>query len=131
MMNETDCGPVIDDAYVETWSGFVYWCEGVLMLPVGLVGLIGNVLSVGVLSSAKLSHRVSFHYLLLCLSVCDIVFIVTSVPVHVFPTVDWELFNWIASTRLFGLLYVTFLYPFTTISYCAGVYLIMGITVER
>ncbi len=33
------------------FKGFVYWCEGVLMVPVGVVGLLGNVLAIIVLSS--------------------------------------------------------------------------------
>jgi len=46
-----ECGGQMSEHYWRVWSLFVYWCEGVLMVPIGAVGALGNVLSIIVLSS--------------------------------------------------------------------------------
>jgi hypothetical protein len=46
-----ECGGAMSDHYWHVWSLFVYWCEGVLMVPIGLVGILGNIFSMIVLSS--------------------------------------------------------------------------------
>ena len=45
------CGGEMTLAYENTWSGFKYWCEGVLTCVVGVIGFIGNILSIAVLST--------------------------------------------------------------------------------
>ena len=49
--NESDCGEPMDANYVSVWQDFVYWCEGVAMIPIGTVGLLGNVFAIIVLGS--------------------------------------------------------------------------------
>lgn len=39
-----------DPDFLQTWDTMLYWCEGLLMLPVGAIGFVGNVLAIIILS---------------------------------------------------------------------------------
>lgn len=45
----SNCGGQLTPEYEATWSGFTYWCEGVLTVGVGMIGMVGNILSIAVL----------------------------------------------------------------------------------
>ena len=132
MTTEMYCGPEIDTFFWTTMTNAIYWCEGVLMLPVGCIGFFGNILAIVVLWTGKRTRLASFHYIMLALAVVDLTFIVTTVPIHAVPALSLqEFFKPITHTRLFGFIYTKVFYPFSAVFYCIGVYLIMGITVER
>ena len=78
---EATCG-VLDDHYAATWSRTQYYCEGVLFAVFGVVGLVGNVVSILVLASSKKMRKHAFNQLLIALAVFDVVFILVSVPVY-------------------------------------------------
>ena len=46
-----ECGGDITAQYRHLWAQFNYWCEGILTLILGCVGLLGNMFSVAVLST--------------------------------------------------------------------------------
>ena len=48
------CGPIMDTGQMQqefaaSWMKCQYWCEGVLFSIVGAIGLLGNIISIGVL----------------------------------------------------------------------------------
>jgi len=45
-----DCGSMSEDQQ-RIWSNFEFWCEGILFGIVGGFGLVGNLLSIGILST--------------------------------------------------------------------------------
>ena len=45
------CGGGITREYHETFQQFNYWCEGILTAAVGVVGFVGNLFSILVLSN--------------------------------------------------------------------------------
>ena len=60
-----------------------WWCEGILFTGFGVVGLLANFFSIGILST-KSVRKHSFNQLLIALAACDILFIIVSVPVYSF-----------------------------------------------
>ena len=51
LLNSPLCGGDMTLEYEETWDQFNYWCEGVLTVGVGVVGFVGNVFSIMILST--------------------------------------------------------------------------------
>ena len=76
------CGQM-DDEYVRVWSQTQWWCEGTLFTGVGVAGFVANVLSVGILSTKEMRKH-TFNQLLIALCICDVMFILVSVPVYAF-----------------------------------------------
>lgn len=73
-----------------------------------------------------------FNLLLIFLSLFDLTFIVSSVPVHAIPAAKIDTISrFTKSSRMFGFLYEYFFYPFTTVSYTGSVYMTVAITIER
>ena len=54
--------------YYPLYESTKFWIEGVLLIIVGILGLLGNFLTLAVLSQSKKS---TFHQLLIALSFCD------------------------------------------------------------
>ena len=65
-----------------------------------------------------------FNNLLLVLACFDLAFILTALPVHTSPVFKLE--SW-----LYSILYPYLFYPFTSIFFTGGIYMIISITVER
>jgi len=59
-----------------------YWLEGVLMTVVGVPGILGNIISIIVLTSKDMKN--SFNLLLSCLAVIDILFNILAVSDYAF-----------------------------------------------
>lgn len=55
---------------------FDFWCSGILINLIGMVGILGNSLSLIILSRPQM--RSSINYLLIALARCDIILIITS-----------------------------------------------------
>eukprot|EP00094_Tigriopus_californicus_P008114 TCALIF_07810-PA protein Name:"Similar to FR FMRFamide receptor (Drosophila melanogaster)" AED:0.47 eAED:0.39 QI:0/0.5/0.4/0.8/1/1/5/0/292 len=118
------CGRM-DHHYIQVWSEMQWWCEGILFTAFGIVGLIANLFSIGILATQEMRKH-SFNQLLIALAVFDILFIIVSVPVYSFT-----LFELFVGNQVFSLLYVHFLYPMSPVALCASIYMTLAITVER
>lgn len=126
----SNCGGQLTPEYEATWSGFTYWCEGVLTVGVGMIGMVGNILSIAVLVTRDMRKH-SFNQLLVGLAIFDLTFIVCGVPVHAFPILNISKLTQLVQSWMYGVVYKYFLYPFTTISYTGSVYMTTAITIER
>ena len=60
-----------------------YWCEGVLFMTFGGIGLFGALATIAILSTKDLRTHL-FNQLLIALAILDILFIVCSVPTFSF-----------------------------------------------
>ena len=78
----TRCG-CMDAEYVEIWQTTQWLCEGTLFTAVGAAGLLFNLLSIGILATKEMRKH-TFNQLLIALCVCDVIFILVSVPVYAF-----------------------------------------------
>ena len=57
-----------------------FWCEGVFSIGIAVFGLIGNIISIWVLSAPEM--RNSFNRLLLALAVIDCLFIAPGILIY-------------------------------------------------
>jgi Serpentine type 7TM GPCR chemoreceptor Srw len=64
---------------------FEFWSNGILLNVVGVLGILGNVLSMIILSRPQM--RSSINYLLIGLARCDIVLIVMSILLFGIPAI--------------------------------------------
>ena len=62
--------------------------------------------------------------MLVALAVFDLMFLVSTVPIHTFAVFEY-------SNRIFAALYSRFLYPMSSISLSASIFMTVSITVER
>ena len=70
------CG-VLDEAYMNVWNQCQWWCEGIFFTGIGLVGLVANFASIGILATKDMRKH-SFNQLLIALAIFDILFITVS-----------------------------------------------------
>lgn len=108
---------------------FEFVAYGVLLNAVGVLGILGNVISMIILSRPQMKS--SINYLLIGLARCDTVLIVTSIllfglPV-VYPITD-HLFNYYY--KVYPLI-APVVYPVAMISQTVSVYLTLTVTLER
>jgi len=99
-----------------------WWCSGVLVSIVGLIGFVGNTLALIVLSRPSL--RDVFHQLLFALACFDILFIVCG-------GINWSFRAFRAESDIFTYLFPKFIYPFTHIAMTGTIFMTVAITVER
>ena len=76
-------------------------------------------------------RKYAFNYLLIGLSMFDLLFVLCAVPVHTIPSLNLAFLNRLTEYRLFGILYQYFFYPMTTVAYSGSVYTTVAITIER
>jgi hypothetical protein len=70
------CG-ILDEAYMNVWNQCQWWCEGIFFTGMGLVGLVANFASIGILGTKDMRKH-SFNQLLIALAIFDILFIMVS-----------------------------------------------------
>ena len=68
--------------------------------------------------------KYTFNRLLVALEVFDLMFLISTVPIHTFAVFEY-------SNRIFALLYSRFLYPLSSVSLSASIFMTVSITVER
>ena len=78
----------MDDSWPATITFLV---EGVMLLSVACIGLVGNILSFTVLSRQGLQKI--FHNLLLLLNIFDMVYLLTSVSLFALPSLSPSIFS--------------------------------------
>jgi len=113
-------GEKADDKLVET---FKFVCEGVLVAVIGLVGVIGNVLSLIVLSKPRL--RDAFHNLLFALACFDTIYIVFGGINYTMKAFEQ------ANTRFYTLTFPYLIYPFINIGISGTIFMTVAISIER
>jgi len=99
-----------------------FWCDGVLVVVVGLIGFVGNLLSLFVLSRPSL--RDVFHQLLFALACFDILYIVCG-------GINYTFRGFNANSDVYTILYPYFLHPFTHIAMAGTIFMTLAITIER
>jgi len=128
-----DCGvDMMSDSqeaedYMSTWGTCSFWMEGVLLTSIGIVGLIGNILSIIVLSKPDMYN--SFNNLLIALSTLDSIFIILAI-------IDYAIFRafrWSApiAQTLFQYTFPFVIYPLNNISFCASIFTTVAMAYER
>merc|ERR1719317_1920455 len=97
------------------------------MLSIGLFGLVGNILSIIILSSKEM--RSPFNRLLVALAVFDSVFISFMLLDYTFVRV----YKWpfALDSELYAYLFPKLLFPLNNVSLCCSIYLIVCIAFER
>lgn len=115
-----------DDEYNLLFEFITY---GVLLNVIGVFGILGNVISMIILSRPQMKS--SINYLLIGLARCDTVLIITSMLLFglpiVYPTTDW-LFSYYF--KVYPLI-APVVYPIAMISQTVSVYLTLTVTLER
>ncbi|EDV97661.1 FMRFamide receptor [Drosophila grimshawi] len=115
--------PLIDDNRIE------FWVCGVMLNIVGILGILGNVITMIILSRPQM--RSSINYLLTGLARCDTMLIISSMLLFGIPSI------YPYTGHLFG--YFNYVYPFISpaifpigmISQTASIYMTFTVTLER
>lgn len=141
-MNFTNTNFSLDDnetAYISTDNEnddkseilFEFITNGVLLNLVGILGIMGNIISMVILSRPQM--RSSINYLLTGLARSDTVLIITSILIFGLPA----LFKYTNSQLLFSYYYRVYpflapvVYPLAVIAQTVSVYLTLTVTLER
>lgn len=106
----------------EDVGDYQYWFDGVLVSVIAVVGFVGNLLAIIVLSRPKL--RDVFHQLLLALACFDILYIVCGSFNYTFRAFH-------ASSDVFTYLFPYLIYPMTHVSLAGTIFMTVAISIER
>ena len=101
---------------------FQFWGTGVTICCVGIVGLVGNILSL--ITIGTMTKRSLFNKLLITLSIFDSLFIITS---GLFNAQQSFNFN----NEVYNFLFPKFIYPLAGISMIGSIYTCLAIALER
>lgn len=106
-----------------------FWLSGVLLNVVGVVGILGNILSMVILSRPQM--RSSINYLLIGLARCDTVLIVTSILLFgfrsIYPYTGYMFaYNYYIYPQI-----APYVFPLATASQTASIYLTLMVSLER
>jgi hypothetical protein len=100
-----------------------FWSEGVLSTSVAAFGLVGNLVSIWVLSVPEMRCN-AFNRLLLALACIDCLFIGPGILIYTFKAFKLEA-DW------YNYLFPIVFYPFSEIALCSSIYMTVAIAVER
>jgi len=115
-----NCGTsYIDDPVVVNYK---YICDGLLVSIIGCLGVLGNIISLRVLSKPKLKD--CFHQLLFALACFDTVYIVIGGINYTFKAFD-------ADSNAYTIAFPYIIYPITNIGLCGTIFMTMAISIER
>lgn len=101
---------------------FRYYFDGVLVSSFGILGLIGNILTLFVLSRPK--FRDCFHQLLLALACFDTVFIV-------FAGISYSFRAFEAGSVIFTVFFPWIIHPLSYIGMFGSIFMTSAISIER
>lgn len=106
-----------------------FWLSGVLLNVIGVVGILGNVLSMVILSRPQM--RSSINYLLIGLARCDTVLIVTSMLLFGFRSIyPYTGYLFIYNYYIYPQI-APYVFPLATASQTASIYLTLMVSLER
>lgn len=117
---------------------FDFWCSGVLINLIGMVGILGNSLSLIILSRPQM--RSSINYLLIALARCDIILIITSMFLFGFQSIyPYSYDDETGSGSMFWFRYtynvypriIKYLFTLAVIAQTANCYLTLLVSLER
>jgi hypothetical protein len=109
---------------------FEFVVPGVLLNTIGLLGLVGNIIAVVVLSRPQMKS--SINVILIGLASADSILIVTSILMFGLPAVNGYNNSLFSYYRFHVFPYITpFVYPVGMIAQTGSVYLTLCVTVER
>lgn len=116
---------------------FDFWCSGILINLIGMVGILGNSLSLIILSRPQM--RSSINYLLIALARCDIILIITSMFLFGFNSIYPYSYNDDAGGSMFWFRYtynvypriIKYLFTLAVIAQTANCYLTLLVSLER
>lgn len=108
--------------YYPLYESAKFWIEGVLLIGVGILGLLGNCLTLAVLSQSK---RSTFNQLLIVMSVSDSLLIVFFILMSACTTVSNSEPDW------FIYLFPYLLWPLGNISITSTVLMVAAVSTER
>ena len=100
-----------------------FWSEGVLATTVAIFGLIGNLVSIWVLSVPEMRCN-AFNRLLLALAIIDCLFIGPGMLIYSFKAFELH-------AEWYNYLFPWVLYPASEIALCSSIYMTVAIAVER
>jgi hypothetical protein len=131
-LDEDPCGLLRDDpdehAMIRTCA---FWLEGVLLIGVGSVGILGNLIAILVLHLEKktTTSSSSFNRLLAMLATFDTIFIL-------FTLMDYSLarvffWPWARDSEVWVYLIPKVLYPLNNMTFCCSIYLTVMLAWER
>lgn len=110
---------------------FDFWCSGILLNLIGMIGILGNSLSLIILSRPQM--RSSINYLLIALARCDIILIITSMFIFGFQSIFpysggmfWFRYSYNFYSRI-----VKYLFTLAVIAQSANCYLTLLVSLER
>ncbi len=109
---------------MEVVGDCVFWTQGVASLAAAVFGLMGNAISIWVLSVPEMRAN-AFNRLLLALAIVDCLFIVPGVVVYTAKAFDW----W--QSDAYNYAFPVFLYPFSEMALCSSIFMTVAIAVER
>lgn len=132
--NETLCEPYQDgvciDAFCPTSVNLIqFWIGGIFLNIVGFIGILGNVLSMVILSRPQM--RSSINYLLIGLARCDTVLIITAILLFgfrgIYPYTGYMFWYY---NYVYPRIVMCF-YPIATSAQTASIYLTLMVSLER
>merc|ERR1711936_1109849 len=109
-MSPSMCGEMTDNMTVNSYK---YYCGGVLVFIIGLVGILGNICSIIVLSRPKLQD--CFHQLLIALAAFDILYIVCG-------GINYMVRAFEVRSDIYTVTFPHFIYPFANIGLCGTIF---------
>lgn len=133
--------PSNDNSTIPSTAWFTtldFWCCGILINLIGMVGILGNSLSLIILSRPQM--RSSINYLLIALARCDIILIITSMFLFGFHSIFPYTYNDdTQSGSIFWLRYsynvypriIRYLFTLAMIAQTANCYLTLLVSLER
>ena len=100
-----------------------FWIEGVLLISVGTLGILGNILTLAVLGKSK---KTNFNQLLVVLSVLDTILIAVFITMSACLVVQGEVHN-----EWFNLLFPYLLWPLGNLAITGSVLMVVAVSTER
>ncbi|XP_059087453.1 FMRFamide receptor-like [Tigriopus californicus] len=113
---DLDCGTRADV------TQYQFWCDGVLLVIIGLGGFVGNLMALVVLSRPKL--RDVFHQLLLALACFDILYIICGGVSYTFRAFQ-------AQSDIYTYLFPHLIYPLSHVAVTGTIFMTLAISIER
>lgn len=106
-----------------------FWLSGILLNVIGMIGAVGNIISITILSRPQM--RSSINYLLIGLACCDTVLIITSMILFgfrsIYPYTGFMLqYNYFVYPHM-----AQYVFPLATASQTASIYLTVMVSLER
>ncbi|XP_037934466.1 FMRFamide receptor [Teleopsis dalmanni] len=123
----TTCDEVYDPHLLNNCIEF--WVCGIVLNIVGILGIIGNIISMIILSRPQM--RSSINYLLIGLARCDTVLIITSILLFGIPSIYPYTGNFFFYYNYIYPFISPAIYPIAMMAQTASIYMTFTVTLER